>query len=420
MSSRRFKYTHWLRFNSFDEKKQWQNLKEYKDKYDCYMTVFYYDYNPLTDKVVKLDCNQSYQELDLDVNSMSDGSFKKLTAKPTNVTPYNKGIDYFFNKKLGLEAKPDDQIEVSKQESNDKEQGFIPVDVLTEFSHLKNIEFFDKLAKKEGWQVVKKRSDRGFHYQLYFGKEKQVDNRYEFAFSKFTYKSRMAERFQMFINHKKKQLDNNLNKYVGRKLNLFESSYQFETGEKINIDIVCVGLVLGINNNSLDIYDVKKPLRQQFYSISIDDFMTKVDSGLYKPNYNLLCDYEKIELKKYNRNRLKKFTQLCGDWDYRNIDMTEPHLEGISIKDNIIFATCEKFSTELDDYVIGSPIEINNENLLKEFRILDLSQKEKVLEYISKIEIQLDFKSINKELYQIEQEEIKESFSKEEMEIEYD
>ena len=101
--SRHYTYTHWLRIDmNNDEIKQWEQLKNYWNKYDCSMTVYYYDYNPLTEKAIKLDCNQSYQDLDLDVNSMSSGSLKRVKAKPTNITVYNKGIEHFFVNKLGL------------------------------------------------------------------------------------------------------------------------------------------------------------------------------------------------------------------------------------------------------------------------------------------------------------------------------
>ena len=92
MNSRHFKYTHWLKISSPNEKGKWENLKKFWDKYDCFMTVYYYDYNPFLDKLIKLDCNQSYQELDLDVNSMSDSGLKRIKAKPTNSSPYNKSI----------------------------------------------------------------------------------------------------------------------------------------------------------------------------------------------------------------------------------------------------------------------------------------------------------------------------------------
>ena len=193
INSNHFTYTHWLKIDTYHELEKWQQLKEYKEKYDCSMTVFYYDYNPLMDKVIKLDCNQSYQDLDLDVNSSFDTSLKRLTQKPTNVTAYNKGINEFFKQKLGVE------IQEKSLFPDLNEKDFITVDVLKEFPKLKNIEEFAKLLEKEQWRVIKIKSERSYHYQLYFGKGKQVANRYEFAFHQFMYKSRMADRYKCLL-----------------------------------------------------------------------------------------------------------------------------------------------------------------------------------------------------------------------------
>ena len=103
LKRKKYKYVHWLKIDSSNETKEgkeWSNLKEYKEKYDCNMNVFYYDYNPLTEKVIKLECNQNYNDLDLDVNSMNDGSLIRLKSRPKNVTQYSKDIYYFFDKKI--------------------------------------------------------------------------------------------------------------------------------------------------------------------------------------------------------------------------------------------------------------------------------------------------------------------------------
>jgi len=101
--AKKYKYVHWLKIdlsNETREGREWSILKEYKEKYDCNMTVFYYDNNPLTEKVIKLDCNQNYNDLDLDVNSMNDGSLIRLKSRPKNITQYGKDINYFFDKKI--------------------------------------------------------------------------------------------------------------------------------------------------------------------------------------------------------------------------------------------------------------------------------------------------------------------------------
>ena len=401
MNSRHFKYTHWLRISSPNEKGKWENLKTFWDKYDCFMTVYYYDYNPFLDKIIKLDCNQSYQELDLDVNSMSDRSLKRIKAKPTNSSPYNKSITYFFEKELSIKIN-----DKNKNISPEIQHQQIPVDAFSEFGKLKNIDFFVDLAKKEGWQIVKIPSERGYYYQLYFGKDKVFENRYEYAFTKFQYKSVFTERFQMFINSQVKKARFNLLKFVGRSINAFESKYEFVDGEKIGIDVKNLGLVLGVNNNCIDIFNFRNPMGEDFYSIPIDEMKKSVDSGEYKVNYNLLCDYEKLELIRYMKKKIERFINLCGDWDYRNIDMTEPHLQSIDIKKNTIQITCEKFSTKLDDYVSCEGGNIKSKNLVDDFTLLDLENKEDVLCFMKQIEDHIDFSKISKDLELEEQNEL--------------
>ena len=101
MKKMKYKYTHWLKIDLFNETKtgiEWKNLKEYKEKYSCNMEVYYYTNNPFTKKVIKLECNQIYQDLDLDVNSLSEGSLIRVKSKPKNIEAYNKPIELFFER----------------------------------------------------------------------------------------------------------------------------------------------------------------------------------------------------------------------------------------------------------------------------------------------------------------------------------
>lgn len=417
--SRHYIYTHWLRIDlNRDEKQQWEQLKDYWNKYDCSMTVYYYDYNPLTEKAIKLDCNQSYQDLDLDVNSMSSRSLKRVKAKPTNITVYNKGIDYFFVRKLGPEVletlrKPKSMIDIPTGE-------IVNVNVLEEFSDMENIEKFNEIMEKEDWKIVKIESDRKYHYQLYFGEGKQVYNRLEYAFADFTFKSRFKDRLQRFINNLIKQKELNINNFVGKKINMFESEYQFSTDKNINVDIKCIGLVLGINNNCFDIFDSQRPLGSQFYSLDIKEFETKMNEGIYKPNYNLLASFEQLELRKYEFKKAKKFTELCGDWDYRNIDMCDIHLGSMKIQKDKLIIVCEKYSPEIEDYISSSDYKIQSKELVEEFKLLDLGNREQVLDFMIKLENNIDYKAVEKELNKQEKELIKQNKDLEEMEIEYE
>lgn len=94
----KYKYIYWLKIDFFNENENWNNLKKFKEKYDCNMQVYYYDSNPFTRKVIKLECNQAYQDLDLDVNSSFDGSLIRLNNKPKNIKTYNKSIELFFER----------------------------------------------------------------------------------------------------------------------------------------------------------------------------------------------------------------------------------------------------------------------------------------------------------------------------------
>lgn len=417
--SRHFIYTHWLRIDTNnDEIKQWKQLKDYWNKYDCSMTVYYYDYNPLTEKVIKLDCNQSYQDLDLDVNSMSSGSLKRVKAKPTNITVYNKGIEHFFVNKLGLEVL--NTLRKPKATVSVPEEKLIEVEVLEEFGRMKNIEKFNEIMQQEHWKIVKIGSDRKYHYQLYFGKGKQVYNRYEYAFADFTYKSVFKDRLERFINNLIKQKELNINNFIGKKINMFESKHQVSEDKNINVDVKCIGLVLGINNNRFDVFDFQRPLGEQFYSIELEDFKQKFNEGIYKPNFNLLTSYEKLEQRKYVYNKVEKFTELCGDWDYRNIDMNDIHLESLKVQKDKIIISCERYSNKLDDYICCPACDIESKELVNEFNLLDLENREDVLDFMSKLENYIDFDKAEKSLKEQENKKIKEKETLEEMEIEYE
>lgn len=105
------------------------------------------------------------------------------------------------------------------------------------------------------------------------------------------------------------------------------------------------------------------------------------------------------------KNKELAFLSLCGDWDYRkNVDMTEPHLQGITIRDNKILISCEKFSEPADDYVSCIATEIEDENMINKFKKLNLKNKGEVIDFISNIEKFVDWKKISKML---EQEELK-------------
>jgi len=145
-----------------------------------------------------------------------------------------------------------------------------------------------------------------------------------------------------------------------------------------------------------------------------------MNEGIYKPNYNLLASFEQLELRKYEFKKAKKFTELCGDWDYRNIDMCDIHLGSMKIQKDKLIIICEKYSPEIEDYISSSDYEIQSKELVEEFKLLDLGNREQVLDFMIKLENNIDYKAVEKELNKQEKELIKQNKDLEEMEIEYE
>ena len=97
-------FVHWLgvggiRFTILDEDIQWRYLKDYLSKYpDSKITVFNRNSGDLFERVVKLECNQRYNDLDMDCNSGFTHSIRRFDYKPKNIEPCGVQADYFFNR----------------------------------------------------------------------------------------------------------------------------------------------------------------------------------------------------------------------------------------------------------------------------------------------------------------------------------
>ena len=81
-------YVHWLKINgsviSRDESRQYREIQSYLDRYpDSVATIYLYEAN-LFDRVVKLECNQNWNDLDLDANTGSH-RLRRLTRQPNNL-----------------------------------------------------------------------------------------------------------------------------------------------------------------------------------------------------------------------------------------------------------------------------------------------------------------------------------------------
>ena len=99
------------------------------------------------------------------------------------------------------------------------------------------------------------------------------------------------------------------------------------------------------------------------------------------------------------KEKLQKFSELCGDWDYRNIDMTDSHIQRIDIEKDDISISCELFSTERDDYVSCDGGTFKDKSLISKFKKLNLNKQEDVLDFISSLNILVDWNNVDNYLY---------------------
>jgi len=98
------------------------------------------------------------------------------------------------------------------------------------------------------------------------------------------------------------------------------------------------------------------------------------------------------------KEKLNGFAELCGEWDFRNIDMTEAHLAGIDIVKNAIIPTCEIYSPDIDDYVSCGGNKIQSKRLVNTFKNLDLNNLYEVKDFIEDIESEIDWNKVEKEI----------------------
>ena len=80
------KYVHWLKINgcTSDEQKQYAIVADYLKKYTNAKATIYHCEFHLFHRIVKLECEQNWNDLDMNVNSFSS-RLRRLVRKPANI-----------------------------------------------------------------------------------------------------------------------------------------------------------------------------------------------------------------------------------------------------------------------------------------------------------------------------------------------
>lgn len=96
------KYVHWLKINCYasDEDKQYLEIQNYLNNYpEAKATIYFYDSGSFN-KIVKLECSQCYNDLDMNVNSMGI-RLERLRNKPHDITEWRTfEIPEYIRKKI--------------------------------------------------------------------------------------------------------------------------------------------------------------------------------------------------------------------------------------------------------------------------------------------------------------------------------
>ena len=123
--------------------------------------------------------------------------------------------------------------------------------------------------------------------------------------------------------------------------------------------------------------------------------------------------YKKQERSKRNNltlsQRVDRFNQLCGNWDYRNIDMTQPHLSSISIdidryKVNVY---CEKYDVDLEEYISCKATTLlkgQADYIIQNFKVIFSEEWINPKDLINYINYKIDWDYVREELETIKEE----------------
>lgn len=233
------------------------------------------------------------------------------------------------------------------------------------------------------------------------------------------------------LNHYRNLSDydkNNLENYM-----IYNGIFKvFPAISKEDVDFI-FGVCKKVENENINLYSISHYITDNYMSGNITKndlekatsgdicsavYFDRLDYLCSKKDKNLSVEYQLStrKLLKHGEIEMEKmtaFNDLCGNWDFRNIDMTEPHLGGINYIDNKFYFIVEKFSPALDDYIMYN-FEFNDVDLIDNFANLDMSDREEVWSFMSSCEMKIDWKKATETLEKLEEKEIKQ----EELEIE--
>lgn len=93
---------HWLGIDDCCSGMKWGQLKWYVDHYHCETEIFIKTVGDLL-HVIRLKCDQNYNDLNLEVNSWDPWSIFRYERKPRGLVKSPNSLDFYVNKYLTKE-----------------------------------------------------------------------------------------------------------------------------------------------------------------------------------------------------------------------------------------------------------------------------------------------------------------------------
>lgn len=189
-------------------------------------------------------------------------------------------------------------------------------------------------------------------------------------------------------------------------LDVYDSD-NYITSYNIELELKKMGLNKKMDYEYQLSKDLNRVVRRYYNNKKKLPSVETIQNKMHHKNYLIISNSTRLNYKEI-KEKVKQFNDLCGDWDYRNIDMTDAHLEGIEIKYRMIKIFGERFDVDLDDYIMCLAGRINNQEYIRKFIELDLENREQVLAFMTSLEDCIDWKKVESNLDKIKEKELKE------------
>lgn len=100
---------HWLGIEGKNVKIKWAQLKWYVENHSCEVKIYLKVYGDFA-YVARLKCNQCYNDLDLEVNSLLSLSMIRYDRKPKGLVESRNPLDHYVKKYVTKDVEESEEV----------------------------------------------------------------------------------------------------------------------------------------------------------------------------------------------------------------------------------------------------------------------------------------------------------------------